>query len=219
MYDLLLRGTQAWSTVDKSLLRTRTRKLSSDRDLASILVLRYTAVVLLNMTQSQDDTGRYWLRQRPHHSGVYYTTAVCMLDIVRCPDLEKSGCWQLTLETWRNGCRALERGFYRFLARAGCPVAQSIAVKRSFQLLIALEPPSFEQGNRLLIRTRRMVEANGQPVPDSGNGRGRHSSMPKVLTVRLDLIRTAGNSEVLHYRWSTLEQPWLRFTVIRLLDG
>lgn len=143
-----------------------------------------------------------------------------MRDIVRCPDLEKSGCWQLTLETWRNGCRALEKRLLPIsLARAGGPVAQSIAVKRSFQLLIALEPPSFEQGNWLLIRMRRMIEANGQPVPDSGNGRGRHSSMPKVLTIRLDLIRTAGNSEVLHYRWSTLEQPWLRFTVIRLLDG
>ena len=60
MYDLSLRGTQAWSTVDTSLLRTRTCKLSSDRDLASSLILRYTVVVLLNMTQCLDDTGRYW---------------------------------------------------------------------------------------------------------------------------------------------------------------
>lgn len=86
---------------------------------------------------------------------IYYGTAVCMRDIVRCPDLEKSGRWQLILETWRNGSRALEKRLLTiFLARAGGPVAQSIAVKRSFQ-----------------VSTRRIIEANGQPVPDSRNGR------------------------------------------------
>ena len=143
MYDLLLRGTQAWSTVDKSLLRTRTRKLSSDRDLASILVLRYTAVVLLNMTQSQDDTGRYWLRQRPHHSGVYYTTAVCMLDIVRCPDLEKSGCWQLTLETWRNGCRALEKRLLPISSPGGMSGSAEHRSKTVFPTSNSLRAPEF----------------------------------------------------------------------------